>query len=342
MKRFYLVGASLVVLTLSACGGPSSDAGESSATDAASGASGSDTCAVAYTVPTLDSAFFSAQGEGAQAAADQFGVKLTYVGADLEVATQVSQVEDFIQKGVKVLVIQAADSAGIVPALTAAEKAGVPVVETGDKSDAGKVTTLVGFDSVESGTIGGKYIGDELGGQGNVVELIGRLGTDTGRLKSQGLKEALDTYPGIKLVASQAANFDRATAVSVMENIIQAQPKIDAVYAANDDMALGALQALTAAGRKGVLIVGNDGIDDALAAVRSGDMAATIATPPFRQGFMGVEVAYRICTGQDVPAKIQEQNVLVSKANIDEADTILTGVSEKDRYWEEQFSSPTK
>jgi ribose transport system substrate-binding protein len=341
MKHFYLASASLLMLTMSACSSHAA-AGKQSGSAATASNAAADKCAVAFTVPTLDSAFFTAQGQGAKAAADMFGVQLTYVGANLDVATQISQVEDFIQKGVKVLVIQAADSAAIVPALTAAEKAGVPVVETGDKSDSGKVATLVGFDSVESGTIGGKYIGDQLNGQGNVVELIGRLGTDTGRLKSQGLKDALGKYPGIKLVASQAANFDRATAVTVMENIIQAQPKIDAVYAANDDMALGALQALTAAGRKDVLIVGNDGITDALTAVKSGKMSATIATPPFRQGFMGVEVAHRLCTSQAVPSKIQEQNVLVTKANVDKADAIMTGVAPADRYWESQFSSPTK
>lgn len=293
---------------------------------------------VAYLVPTLDSAFFTTLGQGAQKAADDFGVELTFVGANLDVATQVKQVEDFLQKGVDVLVIQAADSAGIVAAVNAAEKAGVPVVTTGDKPDAGKVTTHIGFDNVESGVIGADFIGGQLKGKGNVVELIGRLGTSSGREKSQGLKQGLSKFPDMKIVSSQPAEFSREKAVTVMENIIQAQPQIDAVYAANDDMALGALQALKAAGRdKGVVIMGNDGIDDAIAAIKRGEMAATNATPPYRQGYMGVQIAYRIATKQPVPALLKETNQLITKDNIGQADIIMKGVDPANRYWEAQF-----
>lgn len=295
---------------------------------------------IAYTVPTLNSAFFTTLGQGAQKAADDFGVELTFVGANLDVATQVKQVDDFIQKGVDVLIIQGADSAGIVAALNDAEKAGIPVVTTGDKPDGGKITTHIGFDNVESGVIGADFIGKQLNGKGKVVELIGRLGTASGREKSQGLKDGLAKFPGIQIVTSQPANFERATAVSVMENIIQAQPQIDAVYAANDDMALGALQALKAAGRdKGVTIVGNDGIDDAIAAIKNGTMAATNATPPYRQGYIGVEVAYRIATHQPVPALVKEKNELITKDNVDQAETIMKGVDPPNRYWEAQFPS---
>lgn len=293
---------------------------------------------IAYTVPTLDSAFFTTLEQGAQKAADDYGVELTFVGANLDVATQVKQVEDFIQKGVDVLIIQGADSAGIVAAVNAAETAGVPVVTTGDKPDGGKITTHIGFDNVESGVIGGDFIAQQLNGKGNVVELIGRLGTASGREKSQGLEQSIAKHPDMKIVSSQPANFQRDTAVTVMENIIQAQPKIDAVYAANDDMALGSLQALKAAGRdKGVIIVGNDGIDDAIAAVQSGAMAGTIATPPYRQGYMGVEVAYRIATGKPVPALLKEKNQLITKDNIGQAATIMKGVDAPNRYWEDQF-----
>ncbi len=346
----------LAVLLLAACAvpvAPAAPAGEAAAdaeataAPAAEGeaageaegeAAGDDTIRVAYTVPTLDSAFFTTLGEGAAQAAEDFGVELTFVGANLDVATQVKQVEDFIVSGVDVLIIQGADSAGIVAALDAAEAAGIPVVTTGDRPDGGLITTHIGFDNIESGVIGGEFIAEQLGGTGKVVELIGRLGTESGREKSEGFLQALSNYPDMELVASQPANFQRETAVSVMENIIQAQPEIDAVYAANDDMALGALQALKAAGRdEGVVIVGNDGIDDAIEAIRSGEMAATNATPPFRQGYMGVQVAYRIATGQPVPAEVVERNELITAENIDQAETIMMGVDPANRYWEEQF-----
>lgn len=293
---------------------------------------------VFYTVPTLNSAFFTTLGEGAQRAADEFNMELTFVGADLDVATQVSQVEDAIQSGADVLIIQGADSAGIVAALNIAEEAGIPVVTTGDLPDGGEIMTHIGFDNVESGIIGGEFIAEQLNGEGNVVELIGRLGTESGREKSEGLQQALDQYPGIEIIASQPAEFQRETAVTVMENIIQANPQIDAVYAANDDMALGALQALKAAGRdEGVVIIGNDGIDDAIESIRNGEMAATNATPPYRQGFIGVQVACRIAAGLSVPDYVQERNELITAENVDQADTIMLGVEPEHRYWEEQF-----
>ena len=103
-------------------------------------------------------------------------------------------------------------------------------------------------------------------------------------------------------------------------------------------MALGSLQALKAAGRdEGVIIVGNDGIDDAIAAIKSGDMTATIATPPYRQGYMGVQIAHRIATGQLVPAELKEKNELITTENVDQAETIMKGVDPANRYWEDQF-----
>lgn len=343
MKLYRSVVISLIlVLALAGCTAvaPAPAAQEAPAAESASDSGSGERIKVAYTVPTLNSAFFTTLGEGAQQAAEDFNVDLTFVGADLDVARQVKQVEDFIQSGVDVLVIQGADSAGIVAALDAAEAAGIPVITTGDRPDGGKITTHVGFDNIESGVIGGEFIAQQLNGKGKVVELIGRLGTESGRQKSEGLQQALSAYPDIEIVASQPAEFQREKAVSVMENIIQAQPEINAVYAANDDMALGALQALQAAGRAdGVIIVGNDGIDDAIAAIQSGEMAATNATPPFRQGYIAIQVASRIANGQPVPDLVKEKNELITTANVDQAETIMKGVDEPNRYWEEQFPS---
>jgi len=331
MKLYRSVVVSLIlVLALAGCTAVAPAPAAESAGESGSG----ERIKVAYTVPTLNSAFFTTLGEGAQQAAEDFNVDLTFVGADLDVARQVKQVEDFIQSGVDVLVIQGADSAGIVAALDAA---GIPVVTTGDRPDGGKITTHVGFDNIESGVIGGEFIAQQLDGKGKVVELIGRLGTESGRQKSEEFQQALSASPDIEIVASQPAEFQREKAVIVMENIIQAQPEINAVYAANDDMALGALQA---AGRaEGVIIMGNDGIDDAIAAINSGDMAATNATPPFRQGYIALQVASRIANGQPVPELVKEKNELITTENVDQAETIMKGVDEPNRYWEEQFPS---
>jgi ribose transport system substrate-binding protein len=296
---------------------------------------------LAYTVPTLNSEFFVTMGKGAQQAAKDFGAKLLYQGANLDVNAQIKQVEDFIQQKVDVLLIQGADSAGIVTALDLAQKANIPVVTSGDKPKGGKIRVHIGFNNYETGEIAAGFIAKALNGKGNVVELIGRLGTETGRQKSEGVRRGFAKFAGLKLVASQPANFERATAVTVMENILQAQPSIDGLYAANDDMALGAVQAMKAANRlKGVVIVGTDGIDDAVDAIKRGEMAATIATPPFRQGYIAAETAIRLARGQPVPDCIKEFNQLISRGNLDQADVIRLGVKPAERYWDPQYAKP--
>jgi ribose transport system substrate-binding protein len=288
----------------------------------------------------MNSAFFTTVLQGARRAAKVYGVNLTFVGANLDVATQIKQVDDFIQKHVNVLVVQPADSTAIVPAVTDANKAGIPVISSGDKALGGKLKAFIGFNNIQSGVIAAHFMCQQLHRKGDVVDLQGRLGTTTGREKEEGFRQGLKSCPAVRVVAAQPANFVRATAVSVMENIIQAQPVINGVYAANDDMALGGLQALKAAHRnKGVVIVGNDGIADAIAAIRRGDMAGTIATPPYRQGFISVEAAYRIATHKCVPPVIHEVNQLIDRANIHNANIYMFGVAPKYRYWEKQFAN---
>lgn len=302
------------------------------------GVAAEDRVFLAYSVPTINSEFFVTMGEGAQRAADEFGAKLVYVGANLDVATQIKQTEDFIQQGVDVMLLQGADSAGIVAAINLCEQAGIPVVASGDRPAGGNITCYVGFDNEETGMIAAEYIAKQLNYEGNAVEIFGRLGTESGMQKSAGFQKALKKYPNIKLVASQPANFERATAMSVMENILQSQSKIDAVYAANDDMALGVIQAMKAANRlEGTIIVGTDGIDDAREAIRRGEMRATIATPPYRQGYIAVQVAVAIARGEKVPGFVKEANLLVTEENLDEWDVIMKGVAPEHRYWDEQL-----
>src|SRR5574341_956659 len=145
------------------------------------------------------------------------------------------------------------------------------------------------------------YVGKRLGGKGNVVMLEGIAGTSAARDRGKGFRDGLKKFPGIKLIAVQTADFDRAKGLTVMENILQAQKKIDAVFAQNDEMALGAIQAIEAAKRQSqMFVVGFDAIGDALTAIKAGKMAATIAQQPKEMGRLAVEAAGRLIKKQSV------------------------------------------
>lgn len=293
---------------------------------------------IGYTVPTLNNPFFVGMMEGAMLAAKERNVNLVMLGGENNVTRQIQQIEDFISQGVDAVCVQTVDTTGIVTAIEAANEAGIPVFATAESPTGGEIVSSMVFDSFQSGMNGGMYIGDTLKGKGTVVELVGVLGQETTREKSRGFQEALKKYPGVELLASQPANYDRATAMSVMENWLQTFDKIDAVYAANDEMALGAMQAIEAAGRlNDIFIMGNDGTDEALTAVADGKMGATNGTPGYIQGYLCIDVAVRHLNGEKVPAVIYERNTIIDKSNLNQTDRILKGVSKEDWYWLEQF-----
>lgn len=330
----------IMVLLASACSnnsGKSANSTDSEDSNSAGSPSG-DAFTIGFTVPTLNNPFFVDMQKGAEQAASERGLKLIMVGGDNDITKQVKQVEDFIQNKVDAIVVQTVDTTGIVPAITQANQSGIPVLTTAETPSGGEIVTNIGFDSYESGKNGGEFIAKELNGKGNVVELIGVLGQETSRLKSDGFKDALSKHPDIKLLDSQPAQYDRSTAMTVMENYLQKFPNIDAVYAANDEMALGAVQAIKAAGKLDqIKVMGNDGTDDALEAVKKGEMIATNATPAFIQGYIAIDMADRALKGEQLPPVIKEKNFIITKDEVDEADSILKGVEEDKRYWLEQL-----
>lgn len=291
---------------------------------------------IGYTCPTLNNPFFVSMMEGAQLAADERKVELVSLGADNDITKQVSQVEDFIAQGMDAIIVQTVDTTGIVTAIEQANEAGIPVFTTAETPTSGEIVCAISFDSYESGYNGGLYIADRLGGTGNVVELVGVLGQETSRLKSDGFQGAIAEYPDMQVLASQPAEYDRATAMTVMENLLQTFDDIDAVYAANDEMALGAAQAIEAAGLTGtIFVMGNDGTTEALEAVANGTLGATNATPGYIQGYIAVDIAYRHLSGEEVPAVISERNTVIDASNLAEAEQITRAVSENDWYWVE-------
>ena len=256
---------------------------------------------VGLSISTLNNPFFVDLRDGAQAQATKAKLTLTVLDAQNDAAREASQIEDLIQKKVAVIAINPTDSNAIVPVIKKINAAKIPVITVDRGANGGQVAAHIASDNVAGGVMAADYVGKRLKGKGNVVMLEGIAGTSAARDRGKGFRDGLKKYPGIKLIATQTADFDRAKGLTVMENILQAQKKIDAVFAQNDEMALGAVKAIQAAKRQTeIFVVGFDATADALAAVKDGTMAATIAQQPKEMGRLAVEAALKLIRKQPV------------------------------------------
>ena len=281
---------------------------------------------VALVVKTLNNAFFVEMEQGARAAAESLGIRLLVQAPEreIDVEKQMQIVENLIQRRVAVLALVPSGSREIVPAVVKANRARIPVVVVDTRLDTaalrqaeGTVTTFIGSDNVEGGRLAGEFLSVRLGGKGRVAVLEGIPGHETADSRLRGLKEALAKNPGITIVSSQTANSERDQAFNVMQNMLQSRPDIQAVFATNDLMALGAVEAIAAAGKTGkILVVGFDAQDDARAAIREGKMDATIAQNPRAMGRLAVVAAQRLLKGETLPPEQPVAIELVSRQNV--------------------------
>ncbi|MDM5201208.1 ribose ABC transporter substrate-binding protein RbsB [Fictibacillus enclensis] len=268
---------------------------------------------IGLSISTLNNPFFVTLKEGAQKEAKKAGVQLKSVDAQDDSAKQANDIEDLIQQGVDVLLVNPTDSAAISSAIESANSAGIPVITVDRSAEGGKVVSHIASDNVEGGKMAGEYIAKQLKGKGNVVELEGISGSSAARERGEGFHKAVDNEKGMKVVAKQTASFDRAKGLNVMENILQGNKKVDAVFAHNDEMALGALQALEAAGLKDVIVVGFDATDDAQKAIKDGKMAATVAQKPDMIGSEAVQTAVKVSKKEKVEKFIPVDLDLITK-----------------------------
>lgn len=271
-----------------------------------------DKVTIGLAVSTLNNPFFVTLKEGAEKAAKDAGAELIVVDAQDDVAKQISGVEDLIQKKVDVLLINPTDSDAIVSAVESANTANIPVITVDRAANGGQVVSHIASDNAKGGKMAGDFILQTLGEKGNIVELQGIPGTSAANDRGKGFHEAVDSKSGVKVVASQPADFDRAKGLNVMENILQGNSDIQAVFAHNDEMALGALQAIEATGKQ-VVIVGFDATDDAVKAVNDGKLAATVAQKPAAIGESAVQTAVKVSKGETVEQFIPVDLELITK-----------------------------
>jgi ribose transport system substrate-binding protein len=280
---------------------------------------------VALVLKTLNSPFFIDMQRGAQAEADRQGVTLVVQAAEREVDVdkQMQIIENLIQTKVGALAITPSGSKEIVTAIAKANQAGIPVVIVDTRVDpaaakeAGiRIETFVGSDNYEGGKVAGQHLVEISGGKAKVALLEGIPGHETGDSRLRGFKDATKAHPGIQILASQTANWERDQGFNVFQNMLQAHPEIDTLFACNDMMALGALEAIQAAGKTGkVRVIGFDAVDDARKAMTAGTMVASVAQFPSEMGRLAVESAVQLIRGQKPPPEHQVRIELVTKAN---------------------------
>ena len=227
---------------------------------------------------------------------------------------QLSQVEDVIVKKPNAIVFIPVDYKALVPAVEKINAAKIPVTNITDRSAAGDFVAFVGADDYSIGLAVGKRLLDAMGGKGNVIILEGVKGSLTSNNRVRGFNDALKEYPNVKLLASQPGNFQRLNALQVMENLMQSFPQIDGVLAANDPMAVGAIEALEAANRK-ALVVGINGSKEAVDLIKSGKLLASGDFNGFIQGCIGTEIAVRNLRKQTTPKEVMLKPIVVDKTN---------------------------
>ena len=284
---------------------------------------GDDRKTVALVLKTLNHPFFVDMRRGAQEAADRLGVDLQVQAAEreIDVDKQMQIVENMLQTGIDVLAITPSGSREIVSALVKASKANVPIIVVDTRLDAKAAAdagvqprTFIGSDNYEGGKLAGEYVVSLTGGKANVGILEGIPGHETGDSRLRGFRDAVAKASGIKIVASQPANWERDQGFNVFQNMLQANPGIDTVFAASDLMALGAIEAIAASGHRGkIRVVGFDALDDAKKAIAEGTMSASVAQFPYEMGKAAVESAVRLLEGKPLPADIMVKLEMVTK-----------------------------
>ncbi len=281
---------------------------------------------VALVMKTLSNEYFIAMQKGAEKAAAEMNVDLIVQVAEKEDSTEqlVALVENMIASKVDAIIVTPNDSNAFISVFDKSEKAGIPIIDLDVELDAkaaesaGLKYTYVGVDNFEGGYLSAKYLVDQLGGQGQVAILEGIPGVDNGEKRKAGALKAFSEAAGIQVVASQTANWETEQGLNVLTNILTANPQLKGVFAANDNMAFGAVTAIENAKLSGkVLVAGYDALPLALQYIKDGKMLNTIDQFPNGQAAKALEFAVKRINKETIPDRFMHPLTVVNKDNID-------------------------
>lgn len=279
----------------------------------------SDEVSIGLAVSTLSNPFFVDLADGAEEAAEEMGVELIVVDSEDDSANEANNMQDLIQQQVDVLLVNPTDAEAIVPSVQQANSQDIPVITLDRSADGGEIVSHIASDNVAGGEMAAEHLVELIGGEGNVVELQGIPGASAARERGEGFNNVISEEDSIEVVAQQTANFERGEGLNVFQNVLQSTDDIDGVFAHNDEMVLGAIEAAESAGViDDMVFVGFDAIDDAVAAVEEGTLDATVAQQPAEIGRLGVEAAVEYLDTGDIEDNIPVELTLVTPDNVDD------------------------
>jgi ribose transport system substrate-binding protein len=322
----------------SSSGTAASDAGASAPAVASAAPAAGGKTKIGFSVSTLNNAFFVGLKLGVEKGSKDQGFDLVQTNANGDAQQQVNDAINLLSQGVNALVLNPIDSKAIIPAVEKANSMGIPVFMLDRGSDGGKVTSFVASDNVALGATGAKWIADQLkarygSSKGNVVDLIGLVGTTAATDREKGFSDEMAKYPDIKIVARQEGAFDQEKSLNAMTDILQKFPQIDAVFGANDDNTVGAEKAIDNANRykplgdkDHIMVIGADGTAQALSAIRAGKQDATISQNPIEMAAKALSFITDYEAKKDVPANYAWPTLLIDKSNIDSDETKKYGL----------------
>lgn len=287
----------------------------------AQGGDGTGGVQVALFTKNQTNPYFQSIRLGADSAAEQMGATVVhYVPTRPDsIPDQMSQIEDAIIKRPDAVVFIPVDFQAMVPGVDKLNASGIPVVNLTDRSAGGDFVSFVGCDDYRLGLSSGRYLLEKLNGRGNVIILEGVGGSANSKARVSGFMDAIAEFGEVTLLASQPGNFQRLQALQVTENLLQAYAEIDGVMAANDSMALGAVEALDAANRT-ALVTSINGTKEAVDAIKIGKLLASTDCNGFVQGCIATMVALRHLNGQPVPADFQFPQPVIDATNYGDLD----------------------
>lgn len=300
-KILALMAAGTMLMTMGGCNAITID-GEENVREGSSGN------VIGFSVSTLNNPFFVTLTEGAKKAASEKNVELVVVDAGDDAAKQTSDIEDLVSRNVGVLIVNPVDSDAVAPAVKSAMSQGIKVIAVDRGVNGVDVDCQIASDNVAGARMATEYLMDLVGEGAKVAELQGVPGASATIDRGAGFHQVADQ--SLQVAASQTANFNRAEGMTVMENILQSDGTIKGVFAHNDEMALGAVEAVAASG-KDIKIVGFDATDDAQKAVKDGKMAATVAQKPDKMGETAIGTAVKIMAGETVEKSIPVEVELI-------------------------------
>ena len=265
-----------------------------------------------------DNPFYIAMLKGIRARAQELGWDVATVSANEDKLKQINGVQDLVARGVKGILISPIDAVGVNAAYDAAAAAKIPIVSVARGSVSPNQTIHVAMDEKRIGRDIAEWTAKKLGGKGQVAMLLGPSGAPTFKNLADGYTEVMAKYPDIKIVFKSDGPLTRERGVKQTEDALVANPDLAAIYTANDDVALGAMQAVLAANRAGKTIVtGMNGVPPALRAVKDGNMAMTVELNPVEWGRLGVDVLATYLRGDKIEPRVFIKHNLIDSANVD-------------------------